>query len=318
MQTVLRTALIAVRLARAGGLDQADVGAAYYLAFLRFVGCTTTSHETSFRVGDELAMGDLLVMTDPEVMPEMTRILGLAKTAAEAQVAVRNAFATFAARLFADNRRAHCEAARLIAARLGLGQRVLDGLAHAYQRWDGQSPQRLAAGAAINLPMRVVQVAQLAAYDCTSHSPVEIAARARVRADNQLDPTFAALLAEDPRHFLAGLDTADLTQSVLAAEPGGPVWLTGDAIDTALSAIADFTDFKSPHMLGHSRRVATVAAAAARAASMRHFTRWRTDCFENTRLPKNWPRSPRSAPSVGRVGNGHGVCLATKPVSPLV
>jgi HD-GYP domain-containing protein (c-di-GMP phosphodiesterase class II) len=39
-------------------------------------------------------------------------------------------------------------------------------------------------------------------------------------------------------------------------------------VDRALTCIADFGDLKSPHMVGHSRRVADVAQRAARAASM--------------------------------------------------
>lgn len=268
MQTMLRTALVAVRLAWAGGLAEAEVAAAYYLALLRYVGCSTTSHETSFVVGDELALGDLLVMADDEFMPEFTRILSSGKSAAEAQSTVEKTFAALGAGLFKENHRAHCETGRLIARRLRLGTAVEQGLLHAYERWDGHSTQQIAQGEGISLPMRVVQVAQLAAYDSASRNLAEIASRARARSGSQLDPTFAALLSEDPEHFLAGLGNGDLTQKMLDAEPNGPVWLTGNDIDNSLSAIADFGDFKSPHMLGHSRRVADVATASARAASL--------------------------------------------------
>jgi DNA-binding CsgD family transcriptional regulator len=116
--------------------------------------------------------------------------------------------------------------------------------------------------------MRAVQVALVAAMEAPRRSPEQIGARVRIMAGNQLDPTLAALLAEDPAPFVAGLDAADLSRAVLDAEPGSPVWLSGAGIETALSAIADFGDFKSPHMLGHSRRVASLASAAARAASL--------------------------------------------------
>ena len=268
MQTVLKTALVAVRLARAAGLAEADVSAAFYLAILRYVGCSTTSHETSFVVGDELALAELLVVTDDEVVPEFTRVLSAGKAAADAQAAVQTAFAAMASGLFIHNHRMHCEAARLFATRLGMGARVVDGLAHVYERWDGRSTQQLAQGDRISLPMRIVQVALLAAYDSTSRPAADIGAHAKVRAGNQLDPTISALLAEDPEYFLTVLDGENLTQALLDTEPDGPVWLEGTEIDTALSAIADFGDFKSPHMLGHSRRVSAVASAAARAASM--------------------------------------------------
>ncbi len=268
MNTMLRTTLIAVRLARAGGHSETDVAAAYYLGILRFVGCSTTSHETSLVIGDELALGDLLVADDHEAMPELTRVLSAGRSAAEAQSILQDTFAAIAGGMFLDNHRQHCEAGRLIAARLGLGPRVEEGLLHAYERWDGQSFQRLADGEAISLPMRVAQVALQASYDSQGFGTDDIARRLRARAGRQLDPRLAELLASDPGHFLADLEGADLHAMALAAEPGGPVWLSGEAIDTALSAIADFGDLKSPHMLGHSRRVARVAEAAATAASL--------------------------------------------------
>ena len=267
-ETMLRTALVAVRLARAAGLGEADVAAAYQMAFLRFVGCSTTSHETSFVIGNELAIGDLLVAADAEMMPLMTKAVSAGQSAVEGQATVERTLAAIGAGLFLRNHIAHCEAARLIAIRLGLDPAVQQGLLHTYERWDGQSTQRLAEGESISLPMRVVQVALLAGMDGPRRPAGEIAARARVLAGNQLDPALATLLAEDTVHFCAGLDRADLMQAALDAEPGGPIWLSGTSIETALSAIADFGDFKSPHMLGHSRRVAQIATAAARAASL--------------------------------------------------
>lgn len=46
-QTVQRTAVISGRLARAAGHGDEDVIAAYYIALVCFVGCTTTSHDVS-------------------------------------------------------------------------------------------------------------------------------------------------------------------------------------------------------------------------------------------------------------------------------
>lgn len=63
-----------------------------------------------------------------------------------------------------------------------------------------------------------------------------------MRAGKQLDPRFAAVFAEHPAHFLSGLEGSDLTQAVLDAEPGDPIWLSGEEIDRGLSAIADFGD----------------------------------------------------------------------------
>ena len=52
--------------------------------------------------------------------------------------------------------------------------------------------------------------------------------------------------------------------AVISAEPAlGPV-LSGGQFDSALEAIADFVDLKSPYTIGHSRGVAELAAGAAR------------------------------------------------------
>jgi HD-GYP domain-containing protein (c-di-GMP phosphodiesterase class II) len=42
-----------------------------------------------------------------------------------------------------------------------------------------------------------------------------------------------------------------------------PLWLTGNQLDGALEAIADFSDLKSPYLAGHSRGVAELARDAA-------------------------------------------------------
>ena len=267
-ETMLRTALVAVRLGGAAGLDEDDVLAAFQLAFLRFVGCSTTSHETSLVMGDELGIGDILVATDAEMMPLFTSALLAGKSEAEGKASVERTFAAMGAGLFLRNHETHCEAARLIAIRMGLGTAVQEGLLHAYERWDGQNLLRRAEGEAISLPMRVVHVALLAGMESPRRPAEWIATRAKLMAGNQLDPGLAALLAEDTGYFIAGLDGSDLTQAVIVAEPGEPIWLSGASIDTCLTAIADFGDFKSPHMLGHSRRVAQVATKAARAASL--------------------------------------------------
>ena len=64
--TIHRTAVISARLGRGAGLGEEDEVAAFYLAILCYVGCTTTSHETSKAV-DELGLGDLLVATDHDL-----------------------------------------------------------------------------------------------------------------------------------------------------------------------------------------------------------------------------------------------------------
>lgn len=177
-QTIHRTAVISARLGRGAGLDEDDVAAAYYLAILCYVGCTTTSHETSQAV-DELGLGSLLVATDDELVPELEQALAATMPAPDARAAAQSMAEWFASPAMGPHHRNHCEAAELMAKRLALDTRVVDGLTHAYERWDGMSTQRLAAGEAISLPMRVVQVGWIVGQESITRSDVDIARRLR-------------------------------------------------------------------------------------------------------------------------------------------
>ena len=88
-QTIHRTAVISARLGSGAGLDEDDVVAAYYLAMLCYVGCTTTSHATSKAV-DELGLGPLLVATDDEFVPELERALAATMPTADARAAAQS------------------------------------------------------------------------------------------------------------------------------------------------------------------------------------------------------------------------------------
>ncbi|MEZ4668377.1 MAG: LuxR C-terminal-related transcriptional regulator [Anaerolineae bacterium] len=86
----------------------------------------------------------------------------------------------------------------------------------------------------------------------------------RQRADRLYDPVLCELFCQQAQALCRDLNAASTWDTVLHCEPGQPVWLEGDALSTALLALADFTDVKSPYTLGHSRAVAELAEAAAR------------------------------------------------------
>lgn len=269
METMLRTALIASRLAAAAGCREDEAKAAYYLALLRFVGCTTTVRDDVVNFGgDELAVADLIAVDDDEFVAVVGRTVGANKAPAESAAAVGRFFEAIGSGRLASGHRMHCEAAAIIARRMGLGELVVLGLDHIYERWDGRGTVHQAAGEDISRPMRIAHVAMIAGYKSHTLAPAEVGKTVGARGGRQLDPSLASLFAADPEGLLAGLGTLPLAEAVLAAEPGVPLRLAGAEIDRGLEVVADFGDFKSPHMVGHSRRVAAVAEAAARAAGM--------------------------------------------------
>ena len=60
------------------------------------------------------------------------------------------------------------------------------------------------------------------------------------------------------------MDGADTWKAVIADDPVLDRPLTDDEFDTALGAVADFVDLKSPYMLGHARAVAQLVDTAGR------------------------------------------------------
>jgi HD-GYP domain-containing protein (c-di-GMP phosphodiesterase class II)/DNA-binding CsgD family transcriptional regulator len=236
-----RTSLQAVRLARALGLSDDQVSDVFYVALLRYLGCTSDAAEVAALAGDEIA---LAVRVGPFMMGD----------AAEQAVAagVPDVDKAAAAAMLA-----HCEAAELLASRLGLNDEVLRALRHGFERWDGTGHPRGLGGDAIPIAVRIAVLArdvELWRERTTLAGLRELLARRRG-------------CAYDPEIVDAFLDCPPV--------PDGPPWaelfdaepcprtIDECRLDTVLEVFADFADVKLPYALGHSRTVARLAAAAA-------------------------------------------------------
>ena len=79
------------------------------------------------------------------------------------------------------------------------------------------------------------------------------------RAGAQFDPALSAILHNDAEAILGVLDSTRTWEAVIDAELALGVYLSGEAFDQALLAIANFVDLKSPYTLGHARAVAELA-----------------------------------------------------------
>src|SRR6476620_3521834 len=65
-EKVLRTAVLAVEIGRRTGLDDEALRDAYYVAILRFLGCTAFAHEEAhlYGAGNDLATRNVMSMAD--------------------------------------------------------------------------------------------------------------------------------------------------------------------------------------------------------------------------------------------------------------
>ncbi len=273
-EQMLKSALVAVRLAKACGLDEDTQRAAYYLAMVRLIGCTSTATGDAEMFGDETNVPDLMFLDFddmPAALSVMFRNIGPGRSAPR-RAAMMARFMMAGRGAMIENHMRHCEGGAILCSRMGLDEEVQAGLWHTYERWDGKGSPNGVAGEAIRPAARIVHIAALVPHFHALGGAEGAVAVVGSRAGRQLDPAMARVFAETADDLLAGLE-ASQRETVLQAEPGaGPV-LADEGLETALEAVADFVDQKTPSSLGHSRRVAALVElgrAGIRAAGRRH------------------------------------------------
>ena len=267
---VLRQCRIALGLGDRLGLDESDRAAVYYVALLAWVGCTADSYELADQFGNDLALRAEAHRVDLAGLPMMGFLL---RRVGAGRPPLRRARmgATLVAtggRGAAEAMTAHCRVAAAIARRLGLGREVQEPLLHVFARWDGKGVPGGTGGEELPLAIRMVHIAAIAEVHHRSGGVDAAIAVARDRAGGQFEPRLVEAFADCARELLEGLADESSWDAVIAAEPGLAKPLSGDELDAALEAVADFGDLKSPWFTGHSRGVARLAAGAAREAGL--------------------------------------------------
>jgi HD-GYP domain-containing protein (c-di-GMP phosphodiesterase class II) len=260
----LGTCIVASKLSELAGLSDEQRRHAYYLALLRHIGCTTENDGLAAMVGDEIRLSGELAPISGAKGYEYIAAFARFVTAGKPPLARVAALARLARGMTGFNaaNRAICEVAQMLAFRLGLDGDITRALGTVYERWDGQGFPNKLRGEAIPLPVRVTQVADLAAalHDTGHEDPADVI---RSRAGSGFDPQLAALCSEHAKELMAELDVTSRWEAVLSLDPGSSEVLLDDRVDDALRVIADFTDLKSPYLVGHSSGVAELAKAAA-------------------------------------------------------
>jgi len=270
MEHGLRTCWLSLAAAKELGLDAATQSCVYYVALLRFLGCTSDASETAVLAGgDEVAfnaaMAPMLMAQPGESMWYFVRHLG-----EDLPLHSRVGRVVSAMSDVGMDRRSlsgHCEVAARLAARLGMVDTVCQALAHAYERWDGKGYPAGLACEAVPVAVRVDAVArdtELWARRAGWPAAAEVLAH---RSGHAYAPDVANVLASKGERWLADIGD-DLCAEVLAAEPAPALNIHADELDDALAAVAHFADLKSPFLRSHSTGVARLVVAAASAAGM--------------------------------------------------
>lgn len=265
MEHVIRQTLIALRMSEILHLDADQRTVVYYSGLLAWVGCHTDAYEQAKWFGDDIRVkADGFQATEPgprfllshlaagRSLPQRARMgMALIATAARGDL------------LSLLDLRSHWLAADALARRLGLGDDVRQSLRESYERWDGKGVAGI-KGEAIDLASRLVYLADVVAVFHRTGGIDAAIAVARERSGTHFDPNLVDLFCEKAPRLVADLDETNNWDAIIAAEPKLTRLIPEDRLDEILEAIADFTDLKSPFLIGHARSVSRLAEAAAR------------------------------------------------------
>ena len=264
MEHVLRQCLIALRLGECLGLDEAERRVIYYSGLLAWVGCFTDAHEQAKWFGDDIAFkADSFAMEGGPV-GYLLGHLGLGQPWTE-RVRLGVAFLGEGRRAVISMLENHYLATDELAARLGLGDDVRASLKQTFERWDGNHTPLGLKGEQILLTSRLIHLANLVEVFHRNGGVAAAVVAARERSGSEFDPVLVTLFCDQASALCGDLDAATHWGAVIAAEPSLGAMISDEQFEGVLEAFADFVDLKSPYTISHSRGVADLVAAAARA-----------------------------------------------------
>lgn len=267
LEQAVRTAYLSARTAAEAGLSYLEASDTYYLALLRFVGCTSDAHQTANEVGgDDVAFRAAIATVIMGDMSEFVRFtlrhlgedrppLHRLRLVVGAMVEGSNS----AKRSIAE----HCEVAKMLVTRMGIRREVGEYVGSIYERWDGKGLPAEIAGEAIPMPCRIVAAARDVDVFHRLGGWTFVRDMLQRRRSKAYDPSIAEILLGHAEAWLGEMDTGSAWELALAAEPQPVTQLGENRIEDVLCAFADFVDLKSPFTTGHSSRVAELACAAA-------------------------------------------------------
>ena len=264
MEHVLRQCRIALRLADHAGLSEQDRVAVYYTALLVNVGCHFDAHEQAKWFGDDIKLKSGKYAHDFGSLRgtlATMRLVGAGNPPLH-RFRVGLEFALSGHRQLDGMISQHARLARALAEQLKLPGQVREAVGAAYEQWDGRGWPGDLRGEAVPAAVRMAQFAEFLEVAHRVGGTQSATALARRQAGKPFDPALAALVCARAEEIFGGLEAIPAWQTVIAAEPALAVELPQAQLDSALAAIANFVDLKSPFTLGHSAAVADLAGEA--------------------------------------------------------
>jgi HD-GYP domain-containing protein (c-di-GMP phosphodiesterase class II) len=268
MEHMIRACLIALRLGEQLGLSEADRGVVYYSGLLAWVGCHTDAYEQAKWFGDDISTrsdahyafdmgkaGPALAFLARHVGGQSQPLAGRARTGV--------AFVTEGRRDLLAMAENHYRATDLLASQLGLGDDVRESLRQTYERWDGKGAFEL-RGEEITTASRLINLADVVEVFGRAGGVDAAVAVARERSGGQFDPDLVEAFCDLAPILLSEVDAAPSWDAVIASEPSLDSSIADDDLDSALAAVGEFAELKSPWTMGHASAVAELSEQAAR------------------------------------------------------
>ena len=308
VEYALQSCILAVRLGEKLGLAEEALRGVYYQALLRFIGCNVETHILAALIGDEIAIRQQLAPVDSTDIRATLRIVTRTIWQAQQGRSMLELVRTMARGLLQSPRilqevfAGHCEVAQRLAERFGFSGSVIMALGQLYERWDGKGLPWGLKGEVIETAVLVVTLAQDMVLFHRLGGMEAATAVAQQRRASQYAPWIVDCFCQHAPHLLAGLDSDPTWDRVMALEPGSHQVLTAVQLDKACQAMANFVDIKTPFTMGHSSRVAELAAAAA----------------QRMGLPAGDVTAVRRAGwlhDIGKTGVSAGIWMKTEPLT---
>ena len=262
---IIRQTLIALRMADLEGLSEEERAAIFYVSLLAWVGCVADAHEMGKWFGDDTAIHADSYLVDMTGLPMMRFMLGHLSNGGSpiGRLTAIGRFLTGGSREVQASMASHCETSGDLSLRLGLGREVRDPLQQAFERWDGKGYPAKLAGYEIALIMRVLRIAHEAEALHRIGGVDAAVEMLRSRRGTEFDPDLVDRFCANADELLASIEELDGWDALIGEKGALGRELGEEELDRALEAFADYADVKSPFLLGRSRGVADLAAAAA-------------------------------------------------------
>ncbi|MGH9226400.1 MAG: HD domain-containing phosphohydrolase [Acidimicrobiales bacterium] len=270
-EKAIRTAILGVRLAEAHGLDEANQSDAFYLALVRFLGCTSFAPEAArYGGGDDISVGAVMSFVDPgeplQLLGQVLKGVGRgASTAGRARGIVELLTDPSAPQRHAQS---ECDVGDALARRIGMPGPIVVALGDLFERWDGKGHPNRKQGEEIAPLARLVAAADVLEIGFSRYGLDAVVETARNRSGGRFDPAIVETFCDHAPALFDGMGAGSVWDGFLDSEPPPHRSVTPAVVARYAEAFARTVDLKSVWTPVHSHSVGVLAAAAGESAGL--------------------------------------------------